>query len=141
MKKDDVIIQPVVYPNIEFDEEAKTNLLKLTDFEKQVIVHCHFKPNFPDERIRISDCTVLKDSIHFHESRLIAAFNISFAPDWTTYNTTNPVKFTLVFSSLKPFCNVFDLIEKVTSFPFIVRNIKRTKSDVYNVEIDNDMPF
>ena len=86
--------------------------------------------------MRIWPSTFLIEKESGKRVKLITAFNISFAPDWTFAENGNN-KFTLVFGGLSKGCSMFDLMEIIPlPDPFMVRNIQRNKSDVYTIQID-----
>lgn len=114
---------------IETKKEAKTKIVEET--EKQTIVHCRYNP---DAAVRIWPSTFLIEKESGRRVKLITIFNISFAPDWTYGKANN--KFTLVFEGLSKGCTMFDLVEIIPlPDPFVVKNIARNESDVYNLTI------
>ncbi len=103
----------------------------LPDHERQTIFHCSYNP---EAAVRIWPSTFLIEKESGRRVKLITAFNISFAPEWTFGNTHN--YFTLVFEGLSKECSMFDLVEIIPlPDPFEVRNIARNKTDVYSVRI------
>ena len=120
-----------------FDVEEITKTKKKTKTleseERQTIIHCTYNPI---NAVRIWPSTFLIEKESGKRVKLITAFNISFAPEWTfAFNGNN--KFTLVFEGLSKGCTMFDLMEIIPlPDPFVVRNIARTNSDVYNIRID-----
>ena len=116
---------------IDVEEEIKTK--KLEAEERQTIIHCIYNPM---NAVRIWPSTFLVEKESGRRVNLITAFNISFAPEWTfAYNGNN--KFTLIFEGLSKGCTMFDLMEIIPlPDPFVVRNIQRTKSDVYTIRVD-----
>jgi hypothetical protein len=101
--------------------------------ERQTIVHCIYNPA---NAVRIWPSTFLIEKESGKRVKLITAFNISFAPEWTfALNGNN--KFTLIFEGLSKGCKSFDLMEIIPlPDPFVIRNIPRNKTDVYHVRVD-----
>lgn len=113
-------------------EEAKNE----SDVEKQVIVHCFFKPLSNDSAIRIWNSTYLRDKDSSHKSKLISSHNITVYPTWMIVKGGKGAKFTLVFSALPKACKSFDLFEEIPQGGgFFTGLILRNKSDVYSVII------
>ena len=110
-------------------KKAKT----LESEERQTIIHCTYNPM---NAVRIWPSTFLIEKESGRRIKLITAFNISFAPEWTfAYNGNN--KFTLIFEGLSKDCNMFDLMEIIPlPDPFVVKDITRNKSDVYHIKVD-----
>ena len=103
----------------------------LVQEESQVIVHCT-SPNA--DAYRIWPSTYLIEGGTGKRVKLITAFNISFAPQWTLNNGKG---FTLVFEGLSRDCVVFDLVEIIPQpGGFEVKGIARNNSDVYTVSLD-----
>jgi len=99
--------------------------------ERQTIVHCTYNP---DAAVRVWPSTFLIEKETGRRVKLITAFNISFAPEWTFGMENN--QFTLVFGGLNKGCSAFDLVEDIPlPDPFVVKNIPRNKTDVYSVNI------
>lgn len=98
--------------------------------ERQTIVHCSIGDN-DDYAYRIWPSTFLIDRDGNKRSKLITAFNISFAPQWTLNDGRG---FTLIFEGLSKSCTAFDLKEIIPQDGgFEVLNIQRNKTDVYTV--------
>jgi hypothetical protein len=114
-------------------KKTKKKTKTLESEERQTIIHCTYNPI---NAVRIWPSTFLIEKESGKRVKLITAFNISFAPEWTfAYNGNN--KFTLVFEGLSKGCTMFDLMEIIPlPDPFVVRNIARTNSDVYNLRVD-----
>ena len=111
--------------------KKKTVAKTQTSKERQTIVHCTYNP---EAAVRVWPSTFLIEKEGGRRVKLITAFNISFAPEWTFGNTNNC--FTLVFEGLSKGCSCFDLVEDIPlPDPFVVKNINRNKTDVYNVNI------
>jgi hypothetical protein len=110
-------------------KKAKTKPLESE--ERQTIIHCTYNP---ESAVRIWPSTFLIEKESGRQAKLLTAFNISFAPEWTL--ATNGNKFTLIFEGLSKECQQFDLVEVIDlPDPFVIRNIQRTKSDVYNLQV------
>lgn len=99
--------------------------------ERQTIVHCIYNT---EAAVRVWPNTFLIEKESGRRAKLITAFNITFAPEWTFGNKNN--KFTLVFEGLSKGCALFDLVEDIPlPDPFVIKNIHRNKTDVYTVNI------
>jgi hypothetical protein len=108
-------------------EEVKV----LESEERQTIVHCSCSSR-GDEAYRIWPSTYLVEHGSDRRAKLITAFNISFAPQWTLNDGRG---FTLIFEGLSKGCKSFDLIEMIPQAGgFEVFNIPRNKTDVYRVK-------
>lgn len=119
-------------PEIEIDEQIIEELLSDVNNEAQVTVHCRYPRRGV---VRIWKSTYLVPHNSAERSKLLHHENISLYPKWTEVES-NGLNFTLIFSRLPKDCAVFDLIESIPEpGGFIVKNIKRNKSDVYFVEI------
>jgi hypothetical protein len=107
--------------------------------ERQVILHSyHFSVGFFD-RIRIHPNTCLIDLDTSYRSPMLQNFNISLAPDWTWMELGRRFEFTLVFAGLPKDCTRFDMLEDVPDTGRLhIRNIQRSKSDVYYLRMDFD---
>ncbi len=116
--------------------EISTELKTLPSEESQVIVHGHFQSSHEShELIRIWRTTYLIPHDQYHKSRLLHFENITLYPEWTIIPLGSTYRFTLIFSSLPKGCKVFDLIEEIPqSGGFEIRDIARTKSDVYHLK-------
>ncbi|HXB41321.1 MAG TPA: hypothetical protein VNZ49_12315 [Bacteroidia bacterium] len=114
--------------------KAKKKLKHKTQIskERQTVVHCTYNPL---AAVRVWPSTFLIEKESGRMAKLITAFNISFAPEWTFGSTNNC--FTLVFEGLSKGCAFFDLVEDIPlPAPFVVKNIPRNKTDVYNVMLE-----
>ena len=119
-------------PKIKTKKKTKAKTKVSYSEERQTIIHCIYNPEMA---VRIWPSTFLIEKESGKKVKLITAFNISFAPEWTF--ATNGNKFTLIFGGLSKSCTQFDLMEIIPlPDPFIIRNIHRTKSDVYTVHIN-----
>ncbi|MGZ3902379.1 MAG: hypothetical protein ACXVC6_01700 [Bacteroidia bacterium] len=99
--------------------------------ERQTIVHCKYNPL---AAVRVWPTTFLVEKESGRRAKLITAFNITFAPEWTFGNKNS--QFTLVFEGLSKDCSMFDLVEDIPlPDPFVIKNIRRNKTDVYTVNI------
>ena len=111
--------------------QEKTEVKVLESEERQTIIHCTYNPM---HAVRIWPSTFLIEKESGRKAKLVTAFNISFAPEWTVASFSN--RFTLVFEGLSKDCSQFDLMEIIPlPEPFIVRNIQRAQSDVYNITV------
>jgi hypothetical protein len=133
------VMTPKVKPVTERDEKTRFQLYPQFEEQGIVIVHCRYSTRLGCG-IRIWSSTFLIDRVSGSKSRLLHAFNISFAPVWTIVPPDTSGTFTLIFESLPKRCAVFDLIEEIPEAGgFEVFNIERNGSDVYSVNIDT--PF
>ncbi len=106
--------------------EVKT----LESEERQTIVHCTCGDIYA---YRVWPSTYLIEHGTGKRAKLITAFNISFAPQWTENDGRG---FTLIFEGLSKGCAVFDLKEIIPQDGgFEVLRIQRNKSDVYQVSL------
>jgi len=114
----------------ETEEEIATEVKTLESEERQTIVHCNCGDTYA---YRVWPSTYLIEHGTGKRARLITAFNISFAPQWTINDGKG---FTLIFEGLSKGCLVFDLKEIIPQEGgFEVHNIQRNKSDVYQVNL------
>ncbi len=110
------------------EEKTETDIKTLESEERQTIVHCTCGS---DDAYRIWPTTYLVEHGTGRKAKLITAFNISFAPQWTLSDGKG---FTLIFEGLSKGCQVFDLIEEIPfDGGFEARNISRNNLDVYRV--------
>jgi hypothetical protein len=108
--------------------EVKTEVKTLESEERQTIVHCSCGDDYA---FRIWPTTFLIEHGSNKRAKLITAFNISFAPQWTLNDGKG---FTLIFEGLSKGCTSFDLKEMIPEEGgFEILNIKRNKMDVYKV--------
>lgn len=116
--------------------EISTELKTLPSEESQVIIHGHFQTSSDShELIRIWRTTYLIPHDQYHKSRLLHFENITLYPEWTIIPLGSTYRFTLIFSGLPKGCKVFDLIEEIPqSGGFEIRDVARTKSDVYHLK-------
>lgn len=118
---------------IETKEQIKTQIevKTLESEERQTIVHCSCDGD-GTEAYRIWPSTYLIEQGLNRRVKLITAFNISFAPQWTLNDGRG---FTLIFEGLSKGCTSFDLIEMIPQAGgFEVFNIPRNNMDVYHVK-------
>jgi hypothetical protein len=100
--------------------------------ERQTIVHCSISNADDNYAYRIWPSTFLIEQGTGRRAKLITAFNISFAPEWTMNDGKG---FTLIFEGLSKGCMLFDLKEVIPQEGgFEVLGIPRNRSDVYTVE-------
>lgn len=108
--------------------EEKTEVKTLESEERQTIVHCTCGDDYA---YRIWPSTFLIEQGTGRKAKLLTAFNISFAPQWTLNDGRG---FTLIFEGLSKSCTSFDLVEEIPQDGgFEARNIPRNKMDVYQV--------
>jgi len=108
--------------------EVKTEVKTLESEERQTILHCSCGDDYA---FRIWPTTFLIEHGSNKRAKLITAFNISFAPQWTLNDGKG---FTLIFEGLSKGCTSFDLKEMIPEEGgFEILNIKRNKMDVYKV--------
>lgn len=104
--------------------------------ESQVIVHCRYRATWLADGIRIWPSTFLISKDCGHRSELLHTENITRYPHWTWIIPGRTLRFTLIFSGLPKSCTAFDLVEVIPEpGGFEVRDIKRNRMDVYEVEI------
>ena len=107
----------------------KQEVKVLESEERQTIVHCTCAGD--DVTFRVWPTTFLIEHGTGKRAKLITAFNISFAPQWTLNDGKG---FTLIFEGLSKGCAVFDLKEIIPENDgFEIKDIKRNHSDVYQV--------
>jgi hypothetical protein len=108
--------------------EAAVEVKTLESTERQTIVHCTCGDIYA---YRVWPTTFLVEHGTGRRARLITAFNISFAPQWTENDGKG---FTLVFEGLSKECAAFDLLEIIPlEGGFEVLGIQRNQTDVYQV--------
>ena len=113
--------------------EVKTQVKILESEERQTIIHCNVGNVDDNYAFRIWPTTFLIEHGTGRQAKLITAFNISFAPQWTLNDNKG---FTLIFEGLSKSCAVFDLKEVIPQQGgFEVLGIVRNNSDVYQVNI------
>lgn len=112
------------------DTKEKIEIKFFESEEKQTIIHCYCDGDGTDA-YRIWPSTYLIEHGSDKRSKLITAYNISFAPQWTLNNGSG---FTLIFEGLSKTCKSFDLIELIPQAGgFKSFNILRNSMDVYKV--------
>jgi len=115
---------------IEIEEEIEVKTLESE--ERQTIVHCRVTSE-DAYAIRIWPSTFLIEHGSDKRAKLITAFNISFAPQWTINDGKG---FTLIFEGLSKGCSSFDLKEVIPEEGgFKVLGIQRNNMDVYQVNL------
>lgn len=98
--------------------------------ERQTIVHCSCGADYA---YRVWPSTFLIEHGTGRKAKLITAYNISFAPQWTLNDGRG---FTLIFEGLSKGCSGFDLKEIIPlEGGFDVKGIQRNNTDVYQVRI------
>lgn len=106
----------------------KREVKTLESEERQTIVHCSCGDDYA---YRIWPSTFLIEHGTGKRAKLLTAFNISFAPDWTLNDGKG---FTLIFEGLSKSCTSFDLKEVIPQEGgFEVTGILRNNMDVYQV--------
>ena len=129
------VITPTLAPAVKLDEKLKDELLTQVQEENVVILHCSYDA-VEGGVIRIWNSTFLVDEASGNRSKLLHAENISFAPTWTLLEFGATFRFTLIFSPLPKTCEMFTLFEDIPEEGgFLIKNIKRNKSDIYHVKI------
>ena|SRR5688572_14487217 len=112
------------------ETEVLNEVKTLQSEERQTIVHCSCYEVYA---YRVWPSTYLFERGTGKQARLITAFNISFAPQWTLNDGKG---FTLIFEGLSKECSSFDLKEIIPQDGgFEVTNIQRNKTDVYQVTL------
>jgi hypothetical protein len=137
---DDTLESPYTYKSL-IPTEIKTGLEEKlkpeVEIEKQIIVHCHYYNHGIADQIRIWETTYLIAKHNEYRSKLISSYNIAKYPQLLTtipYVTHN---FTLVFEALPKECKIFDLLEDIPETGgFYINNIRRNKSDIYDLKIN-----
>lgn len=110
------------------ETEELTEVKTLVSEERQTIVHCSCGDDYA---FRVWPSTFLIEHGTGKRAKLITAFNISFAPQWTLNDGKG---FTLIFEGLSKECSAFDLKEIIPQEGgFEVSGIKRNQTDVYQV--------
>ena len=131
-----IIIEPLQLPEIEISEETLIELDEFSFEEGQVTVHCSIAGDELGILARIWPTTFLVDKSSGYRSQLVHKEGITFYPNWTPVPANSALKFSLIFSPLPKTCIQFDLLEDIPqSGGFLVSNIQRNNSDVYNVWI------
>lgn len=112
---------------VELAEKTET----LVSAERQTIVHCTCGDTYA---YRVWPSTFLIERGSGKRAKLITAFNISFAPQWTLNDGKG---LTLIFEGVSKECAVFDLQEIIPQEGgFEVTGIVRNNSDVYQVALE-----
>ncbi len=115
------------------ETEELTKVKTLESEERQTIVHCSISSDEENYAYRIWPSTFLIEHGSGRRAKLITAFNISFAPEWTLNDGKG---FTLIFEGLSKTCALFDLKEIIPQAGgFEINNISRNKTDVYHVNL------
>ncbi|MBA3663270.1 MAG: hypothetical protein H0W61_03555 [Bacteroidetes bacterium] len=114
--------------NTETEEKIEVKILESE--ERQTIVHCTCEEIYA---YRVWPTTFLIERGTGKRAKLITAYNISFAPQWTINDGKG---FTLIFEGLSKGCDSFDLKEIIPQEGgFEVNNISRNRTDVYHVDL------
>jgi hypothetical protein len=110
------------------ETEELVEVKTLESEERQTIVHCSCDDVYA---YRVWPSTYLIEHGTGKQAKLITAYNISFAPQWTLNDGRG---FTLIFEGLSKGCSVFDLKEIIPQDGgFEILGIQRNKTDVYQV--------
>lgn len=121
---------PITAPEKTTQTEVAEKTETVVCAERQTIVHCTCGDTYA---YRIWPGTYLIEHGSGKRAKLITAYNISFAPQWTLNDGKG---FTLIFEGLSKECSVFDLVEIIPQAGgFEYKNILRNNSDVYNIEL------
>jgi hypothetical protein len=113
---------------MDVETEELTEVKTLQSEERQTIVHCSCGDDYA---YRVWPSTFLIEHGTGRRAKLLTAFNISFAPQWTLNDGKG---FTLIFEGLSKGCAVFDLKEVIPQEGgFEVLGILRNNTDVYQV--------
>ena len=129
------VIAPTIAPTVKLDKKLKDELLAQVQEENVVVVHCSVEGT-KWMKIRIWKSTFLVDQATGNRSPLLHAENITFAPVWTYVDASGTFLFTLIFATLPKTCEMFTLFEDIPEEGgFLIKNIKRNKSDIYHVKI------
>lgn len=135
IETDEHIKTTTTTPAIKIDEKIRDEILSQIHEEGMVIVHCTYNSEI-EGGIRIWKSTFLIDKASGDRSTMHHAENITYAPKWTYVPEGKTYRFTLIFTPLPKSCEFFDLLEDIPQAGgFFIQNIKRNKSDVYNVTI------
>jgi hypothetical protein len=138
MTKNKTLIIPILEPKVKIDNETKHELFNELQEESQVTIYCSSTAKEIDLRLQICDTTFLFPHESTHKSKLVHSENIARYPSWTHLKKGTTANFVLIFTGLPKSCVCFDLIESISlSGPFIVKNIKRNKTDIYHVDLSN----
>jgi hypothetical protein len=123
----------IITPKVEIEEELLHAIKVWTEVENQVVVHIHMKLTEYPMRIRIWPSTYLISREGNVRVKLLNTEGICKAPQWTNIYG-NRYSFTLIFEGLPNGCNVFDLLEDVSSPErFEYNGVARNQSDVYHL--------
>jgi hypothetical protein len=118
----------------EVQHQAAAKLIDNMAMESQVILHCSCHSR--NGSIQVREFALLADQFTQHQSMLVYAERISLYPRQVYIPEGETFNFTLMFSCLPKDCTRFDLSGQVKDEKnFVVRNIRRNKSDVYYVNI------
>ena len=120
-------------PRVAIAEEVKAFVQ--TEEARSTIVHCRiFSPLPTLARIWKTVYLVEDDGT---KVKLIKAFNISMAPNWTLFIVENSyIHFTLLFEGLRKGCTSFYVYEDIPEpGSFYSKTIARNKTDVYETEL------
>lgn len=117
--------------------EKKEILQQQVDHEKQIIVHCNYYNHGMADQIRLWETTYLIAENNAYKSKLITAYNIAMYPHFLTTIPNVTHTFTMIFEALPKQCKVFHLLEDIPETgAFHINNIRRNKTDIYNLKIN-----
>ncbi len=122
---------------VQIDPELQT----MIEEEGQVIVHCSFY-NDPsiylgEVGVRVWKETFLIDEQSGQLNQMVRALGVVYEPNWYFIQPGETKKFTMLFDALPKSCNSFTLAEIIPqSGAFVVKNIPRNKTDIYNVNLE-----
>ena len=140
MTKNKTLIMPIFEPKVKIDKETNHELLTKLQEESQVTIHGSCTSIEKDVFLQICNPTFLIPKESTNKSKLIYSENIAKYPRWNKVKKGTTANFVLIFSILPKSCVYFDLIESVPlSGTFIVKNMKRNKTDVYHVDFSNQI--
>lgn len=127
-------MMPTLAPELIVTPELLTNI----EETGQVIVHASITCKAAWELVRIWQTTYLVDTESNRKSALLHVSNVAVAPNWTPIVYGQTLRFTLVFEALPKSCSRFHFME-VISEPggFLIENIQRNQSDVYQIDLTN----
>lgn len=136
MTDTEILEAPIIKRKVKINEEARIQLLSDPEEESQVVLHFIYRTKLVKTTIRIWNSTFLCDCDSSHRSALVHSENIAIYPVWMDVYASKPVHFTLIFKGLPKSCTKFDFIEDIPEpGGFVVRNIARNDSDIYNLDI------
>ena len=130
--------QPSTFQSVRIEKDTLDQLAENCKEEAQTFLHCNYvskRKYINGGWVNIHPTTYL---VHGSESLpLLHAYNIPFAPQIHVFKKKGELKqFTLVFPPIPKDWESFSMIEECNSDEgFVVSNIKRNNSGVYEVAI------